>query len=276
MNYKVAVIILNYKTWRDTLEEINICRNILSVNCEDIVVVDNCSPNESVERLKEKADEIGYVFIESNKNKGYGAGNNIGMKYALKHGYSHALILNNDIIIKDPNLILILLSIFDNDENVAVVNPDIYAPDGHLFNRDSVRPSFFDYTFGLFNYKKKGRILKEINGFGYIYRPQGCCMLVDLNKMKDVDYFDEKVFLYCEEPILAERLLKKNYLCACNPYTSVVHNHSKTVKSVFNKKKIIFLQNRSFAYYLMEYRRFSLVQIWTCVLFNTAKLLLLN
>ena len=276
MNQKLAIIILNYRSWQDTLLEIDICNRVLDVANEDVIVIDNCSPNESAERLKERADEIGFVFIESKENKGYGAGNNIGMKYALNHGYTYAFILNNDIIIKDSNLISKLLSVFNEDRRIAVVNPDIFAPNGHMFNRDALKPSFYDYTIGLIDYRKKGRAIKNVNGYGYIYRPQGCCMLVDLSKMEDVGFFDEKIFLYCEEPILAERLLRKNYLCACNTTAAVIHNHSKTVKSVFNRKKIISLQNKSFAYYLREYRKFSLAQTKICLMFNTIKFLILE
>lgn len=275
-DYRVAIVILNYKSWEDTLEEIKICKEILSVKNCDIIVVDNCSPNNSAERLQEESLDKGFVFIRSEKNRGYAAGNNIGLRYAYDKGYSHAFILNNDIIISDPELIVQLIRVFKADKNVAVVNPDIYSPNGHLFNRDSVKPSFYDYTFGLLNYKKKGRNIEDIDGYGYVYRPQGCCMLVDLEKMREIDYFDENTFLYCEEPILAERLLRKGYLCVCNTTVSVIHNHSKTVKSVLSKKNIIQMKNKSFSYYLREYRHYNSFAIFTCCMFNTLKLLALR
>lgn len=276
MNYKVAIIILNYKSWKDTIKEVKICNEILNVKNKDIIVVDNCSPNDSAEKLEKQSKNEGFVFIQSKENKGYGAGNNIGMRYALKEGYTHAFILNNDIIIKESNLISQLLSVFKAEEKVAVVNPDIYAPDGHMFNRDAIRPSFFDYTLGLAIYRKKGRKLKDIDGYGYVYRPQGCCMMVDLGKMNEVDFFDEEVFLYCEEPILAERLLKKGYFCACKTTVSIIHNHSKTVKSTFDIDQIIEINNNSFTYYLKEYRKFSNLQIMICCMFNSWKLKKLN
>lgn len=276
--HKVAIVILNYMLWKDTIEEIRICTEVLSLNNTDIIVVDNCSPNDSVKILEKQSKENGFVFLYSPENKGYGAGNNIGMRYALQHGYEYAFILNNDIIINDPKLMIKLLAVFDADDKVAVVNPDIYSPEGHLFNRDAVKPSFFDYTLGLQNYKKKGRKLNEINGlgYGYVYRPQGCCMMVDLSKMKEVDFFDENTFLYCEESILAERLLKKGYLCACNMNTSIVHNHSKTVKNTFDINRIIGINNKNFAYYLREYRRFPGWMIRICCAFNALKIRILE
>ena len=43
MNYKVAVIILNYKSWKDTIEEVKICKEVLNIDNKDIIIVDNSS-----------------------------------------------------------------------------------------------------------------------------------------------------------------------------------------------------------------------------------------
>ena len=101
-------------------------------------------------------------------------------------------------------------------------------------------------------------------------------MMVDLEKMDEVNYMDEHTFLYVEEPILAERLLKHNYHCACCLNAKIVHNHSTTVKSVLAKSKIRNINNDSFKYYLKEYRNFNIIQIKLCCLFNQIKWMLLG
>lgn len=80
--------------------------------------------------------------MKSNTNAGYAAGNNIGMRYAYNKGYKYAWILNNDIIIDDVQIITKIIDVFEKDSSVAVVNPDIYAPDGHMFNRDAKNQHF--------------------------------------------------------------------------------------------------------------------------------------
>lgn len=253
---KVAVIILNYKTWEDTLDEAETVHNCCGVDYSNIIIVDNASPNESYKKLSEHIDD-GYVLLKSDKNGGYAAGNNIALRYAYEKGYRYAWILNNDIIINDSDIIKKMIRVMEKDSSVAVINPDIYSPEGHLFNRDAVRPSFFDLTIGMLLYKKKGRKLVDQGGYGYIYRPQGCCMLCDLKKMESVGFMDEHTFLYCEEIILAERLRKENYRCACCSESSVVHNHSKTVSSNIKKKEILKIKEESFKYYLREYRNYG-------------------
>lgn len=268
---ELAIIILNYISWQETIKEADLCNSLLHIDYSDIIIVDNASPNNSAEKLEKEQLNKNYILLKSNKNAGYAAGNNIGLKYAFKKGYKYAWILNNDIIIDNKHIINDLLDIFKKDDSVAVVNPDIYAPDGHMFNRDTKKPTFFDYTFGMIRYRKKGRVTQNLGGYTYIYRPQGCCMMVDLKKMDEIDYMDEHTFLYVEEPILAERLLKRNYRCACCLDSKIIHNHSTTVKSVFAKNKIIKMNNESFKYYLKEYREFNLIQIKLCCLFNYIK-----
>lgn len=275
-NARTAVIILNYKSWSETLEEIECCNKVLNIDFCDIFVVDNASPNDSLKKFEVARRIKSFNVIYSNENKGYATGNNIGMRQALVRGYKYSLILNNDIIINDSKMLKKMILVLQNDESIAIVNPDIYAPDGHMFNRDSIRPSFWDMTFGLLEYRKKGRILRDLGGYGYIYRPQGCCMLVDLKKICEIDYMDEHTFLYWEESILAERLLRKGYHCACCNTTRVIHNHSTTVKSIFRKNRIIKINSGSYKYYLKEYRGFNSVQVGLCLLFNAMKMQLLN
>ena len=101
-------------------------------------------------------------------------------------------------------------------------------------------------------------------------------MMVDLDKMEAIDYMDEHTFLYCEEFILAERLLKCGWKCACAINTSIIHNHSKTVKTTLGKWKMLSAQNKSFSYYLKEYREYGLLKRTVCIVFYMAKNWLTN
>lgn len=271
----LAIIILNYNSWQDTLKEVELCHSTFCIPYNDIIVIDNASKNEAHEKLSEASADK-FKYIQNKVNSGYAAGNNIGLRYAKESGYKYAWVLNNDIEFPDENLVQRILDVFTKDNRIAAVNSDVFAPDGHMFNRDVKRPSFFDFTFGVYAYRKKGREIEDKGNYGYIYRPQGCSMFLDLKKMDEINYFDENTFLYWEENILAERLLNKGYKCACCTLTRVIHNHSKTVKSSFDKKKIMKINNKSFSYYLREYRNFPCIAVKLAVLFNTLKLIIID
>ena len=261
---QVAVIILNYKTWKETLKEAQLVHDLFELEWNQIIVVDNNSPNESEKMLKEQAADK-FFFIETGENKGYAAGNNVGIRYAFAQGFKYGWILNNDIIIQDEDILSEFLRIFEADPSVAVVNPDIYSPSGYMYNRNAKRRSFWDYTLGYPLYKKRGRRLDLIDGYGYIWRPQGCCMILDLEKINEIGYMDENTFLYCEELILADKIRQAGYRVACACEAEVIHNHSATVKSVMQKKEIIKIHNKSFEYYLRKYRKYNPLQIKLCL-----------
>lgn len=272
----IAVIILNYMTWQETLKEVEAVRAVLADRPHEIIVVDNCSPNESAEKLAQAA-EGQFTFLKSETNGGYAAGNNIGLRYAHQMGHAYSWILNNDIEFSDTQVLTKLLEVFNKDDAIAVVNPDVYSPEGYLFNRDAVKPGVWDFTLGMLSYKKRGRAEEEAKkGWLYIYRPQGCCMLLDTRKAAEVDFMDEYTFLYCEEVILAERLLRKGYRCACCSATGIIHNHSYTVRKALSKMKYVQSNLRSFAYYLKEYRQFNPVVSAVCEAFYALKLLILK
>lgn len=42
----VAVIILNFKSWQETIQEADICNEFLGIDYENIIIVDNASPND--------------------------------------------------------------------------------------------------------------------------------------------------------------------------------------------------------------------------------------
>ena len=109
-----------------------------------------------------------------------------------------------------------------------------------------------------------------------MYRPQGCCMMLRLDVVNAVDYMDETTFLYCEEFILAEKMNSLGYKCACCLDSSIIHNHSKVVKSNIKLKELISINNESFAYYLKKYRRFNAFFVKICCAFNGLKIKVLE
>ena len=93
---KVYIIILNWNGRDDTLECIESVRNIDYPNFT-VVVVDNGSSDDSVEAIHDKFPEI--TVLETGKNLGYAGGNNVGIRYVLRHRADFILLLNNDTIV---------------------------------------------------------------------------------------------------------------------------------------------------------------------------------
>ena len=104
----VAVAVLNWNHWRDTVE----CIRSLSTTAYPAwhaLVLDNGSTNDSFEELKERlpagrgADgrlEVrGVSLLRSEANLGFSGGCNLLIEHALAGGADHILLLNNDALV---------------------------------------------------------------------------------------------------------------------------------------------------------------------------------
>ena len=92
----IPIIILNYNSSTDCSKCISFLKQQKEVEVE-IVVVDNCSREDDVKTLRKLCSKQQCTLIENHENRGYNAGNNIGLRYAAQKGYKYALIANPDM-----------------------------------------------------------------------------------------------------------------------------------------------------------------------------------
>jgi len=253
---KVLVAILNYGTYEMTINLIRELRSNLEYENYDIMVVDNCSPNESAEVLEEKSHELNFIFYANKTNAGYAAGNNIGIRYGIEHEYDYSWILNNDVELRERNVLSHMIEIAEKDEHIGCVGPMIYTLDGTICAPYCRRPSFWSMTGGIAAEKKYRQ--QFINKSGEVYRVYGCCMLLKNKAMAAVDCMDERTFLYGEEDILAERMLAKGYVSYYDAEVSVTHKESSSMKQMSKNRKNLQIREtkKSMELYLKEYRRY--------------------
>lgn len=266
MRPKVLAVILNYGTYELTLKLIAELRNVRYSEL-DILVVDNCSPNESAQVLRENANNKKYIFIANNSNLGYAAGNNIGIRYAITHGYEYSWILNNDIKIQDVHVLEHMVEIAEKNTDIGCVGPRIYSLEGEICAPYCRRPTIWNMTLGILGEKKFRNSQKYISQ--KVYRVYGCCMLLKNNIMQEVDCMDERTFLYGEEAILAERMLAVGSTFYYDADVSVIHMESASLRSFGGKQKKLFLREsgKSREIYMRDYRGFNKFERRICNMF---------
>ena len=269
----VLAIILNYKTYEQTLEIIDKLK-LLKYSNLDILVVDNFSPNESAAVLEDSSAQGGFVFIKNTRNAGYAAGNNIGIRYAVEHEYKYSWILNNDLVFDDMEILRKLVNVVENDSRIGCVGPKIKDLDGNIVAPYIKRPTWWDLSIGIKNARNERA--KHRFESGMVYRVYGCCMLLRNSMMEQVDYMDERTFLYSEEDILAERLRSidaDTYYCAD---TNVVHLESMTVNAVQGEKSLKKVKTvlKSMNIYLRDYSHYGFFLRGICLLVRGAIILI--
>ena len=98
MSQKVSVIILNWNGLDDTIECLESLRRITYPSYE-AVVVDNASSGDDAQVLRQKYAQYAHI-IENDKNYGFAEGNNVAIRYALKHSNpNYFLLLNSDTVV---------------------------------------------------------------------------------------------------------------------------------------------------------------------------------
>jgi hypothetical protein len=90
----VSVIIVSYNSFEFLNECLNSFFKFCTSTINEVIVVDNASTEGNVESVINKYRNVN--LIKNNKNLGFAAANNIGLKYARG---KYTLFLNNDTVI---------------------------------------------------------------------------------------------------------------------------------------------------------------------------------
>ncbi|ELY1990905.1 glycosyltransferase family 2 protein [Flavobacterium psychrophilum] len=132
MNKKIFVIIVTYNGSKWIEKCINsLLRSIYPIN---ILVVDNCSTDDSVELLK-RFSEI--HLIQSKENLGFGKANNIGIDYALNNKADYVFLLNQDTWVFDDT-ISNLVVMAQNNPSFGIVSPMHFSGDEKTLDKGFV------------------------------------------------------------------------------------------------------------------------------------------
>lgn len=259
---KVPVILLNYNSSVDCLKCISFLKQQQGVDLE-IVLVDNCSQSDDLSALRRIAQQERCTLLENKDNRGYNAGNNIGLRYAARSGLEYALIANPDMEFPQSDYIQKMVSAMEQDEEIVVCGSDIINPDGSHLNPQreiSYKEELFWFIEILRNRKSKKWYLCDYTQSGYCKKVSGCSLLLRMDFIKSIGFFDESVFLYSEESILSKQVKqygKKMYYLS---NVQAVHQHIESQKGASKPRMKIFFKSRN--YYLRKYSGYNMLKLY--------------
>ena len=262
---KVAAVILNYNSANDTKKCIEYL--LQQDYCQfEIVVVDNQSEVTDYEKLSKyisnMKDKEKLHLIRSKNNCGFSAGNNIGLRYAKKINAKWSWVINPDVEIRDKKYLSKMMNFIADKKNVAVAASNVFLPDGQRQN-PMVEPGYLsELLWPLEIIKRKiGKNLSYLaeDRTGYCDKVSGCCFFINNDFLTKINYLDEKVFLYCEEPILASTVKKYGYKEIYYKDITAYHMHIDNEKG--NKKKRLKNFRKSRRYYWKNYSDYKGIKL---------------
>lgn len=266
MQKNIAVIILNYARWPDTL----ICAESVLAGQErpaHIILVDNDSPDDSAQNMRgwlvargrgvlpcvmdcsdsavRRAESLTvgpmkFSLLCMKHNNGYAAGNNAGIRLALRDGADACWLLNNDTIVSETALHAMSARLFAEDAPGLCGSLLLYANE-----EDRVQCCGGGYTniwtflsrlqgadLGLAQAQQldAAQIERSIN---FIY---GASLMASRRFCEAVGPMDESFFLYCEEQDWAWRGMRKGFKLAYAPAAIVRHKEGLTSGMNYRQK----------------------------------------
>lgn len=274
--FDVVFIILNYCSWKDTER---LTREIISeeIPSSKILIVDNCSPNDSYEQLQGLVSDS-VELIRTDKNGGFAKGNNFGLRYAAKYNPKYVCIINNDIHFTGET-IKSLISYYDVIPDIGIISPLQYDTSGKPVVWRSLKcPTLWDDIICYFAIRIKKKHIYELNTtYGNVQRVDiipGAFMFASYQTLSDADFFDESTFLFGEERFIFRRLQaigKKNYVVLNQHY---IHDHSVTIHSTTTRSKQSSYFFHSHAKYHLKYGplpHLMVAVLWVAYMFGRLK-----
>jgi GT2 family glycosyltransferase len=220
----VSVITVNYNQSAVTCEFLESFAKITYPNTE-IFVVDNASPNDNPDIIKEKFPYVN--LIKTEKNLGFAGGNNVAIPYCKG---KYVLFINNDTEV-EKGFLEPLVDVLESDPKIGMVSPKI-----HYYHTPNT------IQFAGFTPIHPITIRNFAIGFGEIDNGQydvtcetgsifGAAMLVPMRIIEEVGMMTEVFFLYYEEHDWAEHIKKAGYKIYYQGKSLVYHKESiSTVK----------------------------------------------
>ena len=280
VNEFLSVVILNYKNYDMT---INCIDKLLENNYKfQIVIVDNNSNNNSFEILSERYKNISnIVVLFSNSNSGYGAGNNIGIKYIRENTKCrYVCIMNPDILIEEKNIFENLIFKLEKYNLQGITGLQLT---NNIFDSSTLGwklPTFKDIL--ILNSKVLSRLINTLNykvyniennkdSLAIIDVMPGCFFIINIDIFEKIGYFDENTFLYYEENILSYKAKELNFRFGLSLSDVYIHDHKEKDESLLkleNKYRDRKILLKSQSVYVKDYLKVNKLKL---AIYNLSK-----
>ena len=281
-----GIVILNFNEYPVTEELLSRIKDCPEI--EHIAVVDNNSPNDSYTFLK-KYESPKVSVIQSGKNGGYSFGNNVGARYLIQNYHPDIIGIANPDTVFDGSLVRKVKELFSANDDYALItgfnlNKDdssaarpFWGDEGTVLTlykavlwEIMVRP-FVNFSKKVLHVKKPGKyerwvenIRTSTNALNEVWGVMGCLFFVRADDFLKIGLFDENIFMYDEENILAFKLHKIGKKLGIAGGVSFIHDHrnpknESPVKRLDRGMNYINLSERSAVYYFSRYITKSII-----------------
>lgn len=236
---RVAVVLLNWNGWPDTLACLASLRQ-LDYPDVSVIVVDNGSTDDSFAQLQGACS--GCVLLQTGANLGFGGGCNVGIRHALQAGADYVWLINSDATVA-PDALSALVAVAEQQARVGAVGSVIF--DQHPSDQVQLwGGGRVNLWLGRSYHQRAAASLDFVSG---------ASMLLRSSALRQVGLFDDQsFFMYWEDTDLGFRLRQAGWQLAVASQSKVWHKQaaslgprSPTLDQYFTRSAVRFLRKHA-------------------------------
>jgi GT2 family glycosyltransferase len=249
----IGVVIVTY----NSAGEIGDCLESLkaaSTRPLSIVVVDNASPDGTLEKVRQFPD---VEIISNNVNRYYAAANNQGVARVAGR---HILLLNPDVMLPVSGADA-LAAVMDSDERLAAVAPMLVDPSGK--RQQSLRefPGFDTLWYDLLGlsyiFPRSPRFGRWRMGYfdgkseRDVPQPMASCLMIRRSVLAEIGFFDERYPMFFNDVDWCKRVHDRNWRIRYTPDVQARHIGGASTRQ--RKLRMIWMSHTAYLQYLRHY-----------------------
>ncbi len=257
MNHPISIILPNYngaglleKNLPSLLEAINGFKY-------EIIVIDDCSSDNSVRFLEQSYPDI--TVIQNEVNLGFSATCNKGIRASRME---LLCVVNTDVTFT-PDYFTKTIKEFD-DVSLFAVKGDIINYNSSFEDVINIdRTTLLYYKRGFLRFDTKTPLTKRtlITGDNAQFIGLGCCFVCRREQMLDLGGFDEIYSpFYWEDCDLGRRAMQKGFKLLYLPEANVFHQASSTISNYRSHSQRRLVSNRN--KFLFTWRHLDRKRLW--------------
>ena len=204
----------------------------------ETIVVDNASPDDSVERVREQFPRV--IVVAHPNNDGFSRGNNVGL--AMARGQA-VILLNSDTVIQS-NVFKELYDALMSDPRLGAVGPRLVYPDGrvqHFCARENQNIWQTLRIYYLPQLKEPRLFLKDPLSYPGLFETEGisgAAMMVRQEVLEKVGGLDEGFWAYCEDTDWSKRIALSGFKLACLTTVEILHYHGRGLSQNERRRRV--------------------------------------
>jgi GT2 family glycosyltransferase len=233
---KIAVVVVNWNGWRDTLAAYESLKHSTHQNWEAIVI-ENGSTDESLAKLRGDRDR--FLLMESRANLGFAGACNLGVAEARTRGADYIYLLNNDAVVM-PDTLERLLSTSMSLEDQAVLGSVIRRePSGSLQFWGSTRNERWGGPEMFAGSEEEFSRAPSLIDSDFVV---GASLFAPVAVFARVGTLDDRFFLLFEEADWCYRARDLGYRCAVIKDVEIRHQDGASIGSMASPMRMYFVK----------------------------------